>query len=55
LASSKLAAQFRAQFPEIRVVFMSGYTRGEDMLGQQMLAKPFTEEQLRRSVTAAMS
>ncbi len=56
-----LAEQIRSVRPEIRVLYMSGYTadmladQGLEEMGPLFLAKPFTREALARAVNAVLS
>lgn len=53
-----LASQVRMRFPEIRILLMSGYPRdalaGVDNSDFNLLQKPFTRQQLRLAIEAAL-
>jgi FixJ family two-component response regulator len=55
----ELAARLRAKWPEVKVLYISGYTEGrltdhEIMKGTKLIQKPFTRHSLINEVRQAL-
>jgi CheY-like chemotaxis protein len=50
-----MAARLRADFPALRIVFMTGYRDRHDLDGESVLQKPFTPASLARFVAGSLT
>jgi CheY-like chemotaxis protein len=51
---TRLAARLRHDFPDLRIVFISGYRQAHSLAGEKILAKPFTAAVLGRFVAESL-
>lgn len=60
MSGTELAARLRARRPDLRVLYITGYTADRDvheelrLAEHEVLAKPFTPDELRRRVAEAL-